>query len=319
MKKLLLGKLVLAGPFLLLSSAAGAAVSMQGTVTLDYYVADVDADGFDRVESEIAVDHVVNDGAGASGPLALSGWLTQGSAPGGPGTEAGYVALGPVPGNSSLDNVDEIVTADDAAPGEYYPHVLLQDENFPGTFEDARNLVPRVLWRGGLEAIGPLHLRPYAAGTQMTVDFSELRNNRIDNRYTNDIVLTLYATRSLGPSSAGYTLCSTTVSGIYAGDHLTSPGFSCALNAVPDGDYTVHLDVAESGGRGGYSTLSGPDVSFRGGYIDDGACCGYDYYVAGALSPTTLAILALLLPLRRRGRGRGGSAPIHAVARKLAA
>jgi len=293
---------LIAAPLLLLSTAASAAVSMQGNVALDYYVAGVDADGFDRVRSEIAVDQVVNDGSSASGPLALSGWLTKDSAADGPGTEVGYVPIGPVAGHSSIDAIDAMVNADDAAPGEYYPHVLLQDENVAGTFEDARDLVPRVLWRGGLEAIGPLHLRPYAAGTQMSVDFAELRNNRIDNRYTNDIVLTLYATRSLGPSADGYTLCSTTVSGIFAGDRLTAPGFSCALNAVPDGDYTVHLDVAESGGRGGDSTLSGPNVSFRGGYVGDG-CCGYDYYVAGALSPATLAVLVLLMPWRRRWRG----------------
>jgi hypothetical protein len=203
-----------------------------------------------------------------------------------------------VPGSSSLLDFEALVPADDAAPGEYYAHVLLQDDAFPGTFEDARTLSPKMLWRGGLEAVGPLDVYVYADGTWAAVDFAQLNNNRADARMTNDIILTLYATHGYGPASSGYTLCSTRIAGLYAGDYLSQPGFDCALASVPDGDYTLHLDIAEAGGRGGYSTLSGPDVSFVAGHADGD---GYAY-VSGALDPRSLLVLLLALPVLPRRR-----------------
>lgn len=282
----------LAGGLVLLAPAVQADVTLQGDVTLDYYVADVDEDGFEYVDAELYAESVVNDSAAPSGPLSLSGWATTQPNPSGAGEEIGYLPFGSVPGNSSA-TVNDIVPAEDLAPGEYYAHVLLQDDDFPGTFEDARSLTPRMLWRGGLEAVGPLDIDVYANGYDVYVDFPELRNNRLDARYTNEIILTLYATYGFGPASEGFVLCTRRVAGLYAGTSRLDPGFACELNDIPNGEYTLHLEVAEAGGRGGASTLSGPDARFYDGRIDD----GYGYvdgtvYV-GATSPATLAALLL--------------------------
>ena len=137
------------------------------------------------------------------------------------------------------------------------------------------------------------------------MDFAELRNNRLDASYTTGIDLTLYATYGYGPASDGYTLCTVRVAGMYAGDSRHQPGFDCTLNSIPDGDYTLHLDVAEAGGRGGYSTLSGPDVHFTDGYYGDGYSDGGSVYVAGAFGPMDALVLMLLgLPgiARRRSK-----------------
>lgn len=292
-----------AGILLLSAGAARADVWMDGAVALDYYVADVDAEGFELTDAELYVERVENDSAQASGPLSLSGWLTRQASPAGAGDEVGYAPIGRIPGDSTLLDVLETVPAADVAPGEYFPHVLLQDDDHPGTFEDARSLAPKLLWRGGLEAIGPLHVIPYAGGRDVTVDFDELRNHRLDSRYTNDIVLTLYATYGYGPASDGFTLCEVVVPGLYAGDGRQAADFDCRLASIPDGWYTLHLDVAEDGGRGGYSTLSGPDVRFVNGYMDDGH--GDEVYVsAGATSPTLLAVVLGLVLLRAQARRR---------------
>jgi hypothetical protein len=283
----------LALAFALASPAASADVTLEGEVTLDYYVADVDAEGFEAVDAEFYAERIANDGAGAAGPLSLWAWLTGDASPAGDGTDVADAGVGSVPGSSSLLDFSAIVPADDAAPGEYYAHVLLQDDDAPGTYEDARTLSPKLLWRGGLEAVGPLDIYTYNSGTWASVDFTELRNNRIDGRFTNDIVLTLYATTGYGPASSGHTLCTRRIAGLYAGDYLSQPGFDCALGDVPDGEYTLHLDIAEAGGRGGYSTLSGPDVRFTGGHVDGD---GY-VYVSGALDPRTLWILLFALPV----------------------
>jgi hypothetical protein len=280
------------------SPAASAGVTLEGEVALDYYVAEVDPEGFEFVDARFDVERIANDGASARGPLSVWAWLTDDANPDGEGTDVADAAVGSVPGSSSLLDFSEVVYADDAAPGEYYAHVLLQDDAAPGTYEDARTLSPRMLWRGGLEAVGPLDVYTYNGGRRASVDFTELRNNRIDNGVTHDIVLTLYATHGYGPASSGYTLCSTRIAGLYAGDYLSQPGFDCALSDVPDGEYTLHLDVAELGGRGGYSTLSGPDVSFSGGHVDGD---GYAY-VSGALDGRTLLVLLLALPVLPRRR-----------------
>ncbi|MGQ0587300.1 MAG: hypothetical protein ACT4PK_08875 [Gammaproteobacteria bacterium] len=276
----------------LVAPVAPAEVSLQGEVTLDYYVADVDAEGFEFVDAGFYAERVQNTAATPSGPLSMAAWLTDDPSPAGAGTDVAEAAIGAIPGSSSLLDFHDVVEADDAAPGEYYVHALLQDDDFPGTFDDARTLSPRMLWRGGLEAIGPLDIHPYNGGTRVSVDFAELRNNRVDSRFTNAIELTLYATNGFGPASSGYNLCRVTVTGLYAGDYRSRPGFDCTVASVPSGEYTLHLDVAEVGGRGGYSTLSGPDLRFTGGYIDDGSD-GY-VYVSGALAPWGLLPLVVL-------------------------
>lgn len=296
-------KFVLAGALSFVAAASPAAVYMDGAVALDYYIAGVDADGYERPEVEFYVERVVNDGFKSSGPLSLSGWLTRAPAASGAGTEAGYLVLGTLPGNSAT-RIWNTVPAEDAVPGEYYVHALLQDDRYPGTYEDSRNLPPRLLWRGGLEAAGPLRLSVY--GDRLSVDFHELRNNRLDSRYTNDIVLTLYATYGFGPASDGRVLCQRIVPGIYAGDVSYGAGFDCWPSAIPDGEYTLHLEVAEAGGRGGSSTLSGPDAYFHGGRISriygGDNCCVYgagEVYFSGAFGLWGLPVL-LLLALRRR-------------------
>ncbi len=300
-------KFVLAGALSLVASASPAAVYMDGEVTLDYYIADVDADGYEQPEAEFFVERVVNDDVNSSGPLSLSGWLTRDPAASGAGTEAGYLPLGTLPGNSATE-VWDTAAAEDAAPGEYYVHALLQDDRYPDTYEDSRSLPPRLLWRGGLEAVGPLQLSVY--GDRLSVDFHELRNNRLDGRYTEDIVLTLYATYGFGPASDGHMLCELTVPGIYAGDVRYGAGFDCWPNAIPDGEYSLHLMVAEAGGRGGSSTLSGPDAYFHDGRIQriygSDNCCIYGdgpVYYSGAFGLWGLAVL-LLMALMSVVRGR---------------
>jgi hypothetical protein len=277
-------------PALLLAvaTAASADVTLEGDVALDNYVADVDDQGFEFVDAAFYAERIANDDSSPSGPLSLAAWLTGDADPAGAGSDVAEAEVGALPGSSSLLDFSDVVFADDAAPGEYYVHALLQDHAFPGTYEDARTLSPRLLWRGGLEAVGPLDVQFYGGGTTAAVDFAELRNNRDDGRYTNDVLLTLYATHGYGPASSGYTLCTRRVGGLYAGVYRPHEGFDCSLAAIPDGEYTLHLDVAELGGRGGYSTLSGPDITVDNGRLND----GYAVY-AGALDPSSL--LALLL------------------------
>jgi hypothetical protein len=277
-----------------LATPAFAEVTMNGDVTLDYYVANTDSEGFEHTATDFSVQQIDNTG-GDTGPLSLQGRATQDPDPASAGSDIGYAPIGPAPADSTLDNFGTTVNSDDIAPGEYYTHVLLQDDSAPGTFDDSRTMTPRMLWRGGLEAVGPLTLYPHAGGTRVTVDFAELRNNRIDSRYTNDIVLTLYATYGYGPASQGYTLCSTTVPGIYAGDRQADPSFDCAINDLPNGDYSLHLEVAEAGGRGGSSSLDGPNQYFRDGAFDDGSTEVY----AAALSPWMLAPFLVLALVRR--------------------
>lgn len=301
----------LAGVLALAAGTATAAVYMDGEVTLDYYIADVDADGYERPEAEFYVERVVNDSLSSSGPLSLSGWLTRDPAAGGAGTEAGYLPLPPLPGSSARE-VWDWADAEDAVPGEYYVHALLQDDRYPNTFEDSRSLPPRLLWRGGLEAAGPLQLSVY--GDRLGVDFNQLRNNRLDSVYTGDITLTLYATYGFGPASDGHVLCERIVPGLYAGDVRYNAGFDCWPNAIPDGEYSLHLMVAENGGRGGSSTLSGPDAYFHGGRIEriygSDNCCVYDQgpvYYAGAMGlwgwPVIL-LMGLARKLRWKSRAR---------------
>jgi len=278
---------------LLAAPAAPAAVTMEGEVTLDYYVADVDSEGFEFVDAAFFAERIANSDAAASGPLSLAAWLTDHGSPAGDGTTVAETPVGVIPGSSSLLDFSDTVPADDAVPAEYYAHVLLQDDDFPGSYEDSRTMSPRLLWRGGLEALGPLQIYAFDSGYSAAVDFAQLRNNRIDAAVTRDIALTLFATRGFGPASSGYTLCTVTVPGLYAGDGRSQPGFDCLFNDIPDGGYTLHLEVAEVGGRGGYSTLSGPDVRFTGGHIDDGSGSGY-VYMSGALGPWTLLPLLLL-------------------------
>ena len=277
----------------LAAPAAFADATLEGEVALDYYVADVDDQGFELVDADFYAERIQNSGAAPTGPLSLWAWLTTDPDPEGEGTDVADTPVGSVPGSSSLLDFSDIAPADDAAPGEYYVHALLQDDDFPGTFEDARTLAPRMLWRGGIEAVGPLNVYTYNGGTRASVDFDELRNNRIDARFTNDIVLTLYATQTFGPAADGYTLCTQRVGGLYAGDSRFGEGFDCALADIPNGEYTVHLEVAEVGGRGGYSTLTGPDIQVDGGHMND----GYGVvYASGALDPRSLLALMLALP-----------------------
>ena len=291
-----------------LPGISSASVRMDGVVSYDYYVAGVTPDGYELTDAEFYVERVVNDGSARSGPLSLSGWLTRDPAATGSGTEAGYLPIGTLPGNSTLEIFDT-APAEDAAPGEYYVHALLQDDSFPGSFEDSRSLPPRLLWRGGLEAKGPLNLNVY--GGRLNVGFSQLHNNRLDSRYTNDIVLTLYATYGFGPASDGVTLCAVTVPGIYAGDVSYNAGFDCYPNSVPDGEYSLHLEVAEANGRGGSSTLTGPDAYFRGGRLDQvygsSNCCYYDeveVHYSGAMGLWGLLPVLMLGALRTRKTAR---------------
>jgi hypothetical protein len=284
----------------LAAAPAGADVTIEGEVALDYYIAEIDDQGFELVDAEFYAERIVNGDASAAGPLSLAAWLTDDNHPDGAGADVADARVGTIPGSSSLLDFSDHVFADDAVPGEYYAHVLLQHDGVPGTYEDYRTLTPRMLWRGGLEAVGPLDVYFYGGGTSASVDFAELRNNRIDSRFTNDIVLTLYATHGFGPASSGYTLCTRRVSGLYAGDSRFQEGFDCPVGSLPDGEYTLHLDVAEAGGRGGYSTLSGPDISIDGGHAND----GYGTVYVGALDPWSLLALLLALPalLYRRSR-----------------
>lgn len=302
---------------ILLSSITGglsAAVRMDGAVSYDYYIAEVTPDGYELPEAEFYVERVVNDGPTRSGPLSLSGWLTRDPSASGAGTEAGYLPIGTLTGNSSLE-VFDTAPAEDAAPGEYYVHALLQDDNYPGSYEDSRDLPPRLLWRGGLEAAGPLQF--YLYGERLSVDFEHLRNNRLDSRYTNDILLTLYATYGFGPASDGLVLCETRVPGIYSGDTSYNAGFDCYPNLIPDGEYSLHLEVAESGGRGGSSTLTGPDAYFRNGRLDrvygSDNCCYHDeveVYYSGALTLWSLLPVLMLGALGARNAARMNTAKV---------
>lgn len=285
----------------LAAPAASADVTLEGGVTLDYYVADVDDEGFELVDAEFYAERIANSGAAPSGPLSLAAWLTTDADPDGVGDDVAASEVGHIPGSSTLLDYYDVVPADDVAPGEYYVHALLQDDDFPGTYEDSRTLSPGMLWRGGLEAAGPLDVHFFDGSSWASVSFAELRNNRADARVTNDIVLTLYATHGFGPASSGHTLCSQRVPGLYAGDGRFQESFDCPLADIPDGEYTLHLDVAEAGGRGGYSTLTGPDVQVDGGHMGGGH--GY-VYVSGALDPRSLLALLLALPglLSRRSK-----------------
>ena len=275
-----------------LSAPAQAGVTLEGEVALDYYVADVDDQGFEFVDAQFYVERIQNADSSPTGPLSLAAWLTTDADPAGSGTDVADAAVGAIPGSSSLLDFSDVAWADDAAPGEYYVHMLLQDDDYPGTYEDYRTLSPRMLWRGGLEAVGPLDVFFYGGDAYASVNFAELRNNRTDARVSNDILLTLFATHGFGPASSGYTLCSRRVTGLYAGDARAQESFDCEVTRLPEGEYTLHLEVAEAGGRGGYSTLTGPDI------VVEGPAAGGDgyVYVSGAFDVRSLLALLLALP-----------------------
>ncbi len=293
---------------LALPGSALATPYLGGTVGYDYYVAGADDDGFEWVDADFYVQRVVNDSSSGSGPLSLAGWLTRDRDPAGVGVAAGYLPIGTLAPNSQAE-IYETVAADDARPGEYLVNMLLQDDRYPGTWEDSRELPPTLLWRGGLEAVGPLQLYQYSNG-QVDVDFDRLENRRIDGRYTNTIVLRLLATYGFGPASDGVVLCEKIVPGMYSGDSRLSPGFSCYPSASINGEFTLHLEVAESGGRGGYSTLTGPDADFRDGWIErfyGCDACFADYpdahdtvYYAGGMAVWSMFPLLLAGLLRAR-------------------
>lgn len=273
---------------LALPLAAPAAV-LEGEVTLDYFVADVDSEGFEQVDAGFYVERLRNDDTSRSGSLSLEAWATRDATPAGAGDTLATLGTGSVAAGASLLDVGGTAAASDAAPGEYDLHVLLQDDRYED-WDDVRTLTPRLLWRGGLEAVG-LEAYPDAWGRWIDVSLSELRNNRRDARYTNAIELTLYATHGYGPASTGHVLCSVRVPGLYAGDAAWDERFGCATDSLPDGEYTLHVEVAEAGGRGGASTVTGPDIEAVDGGIREGGCCGDGYVYAAGSGP------ALLLPL----------------------
>lgn len=277
---------------------AAPAATLEGEVTLDYYVAGVDSEGFEQVDASFFVERVRNGDATRSGPLSLEAWATRDATPAGAGDTLATLGLGSLAGGTSLLDVGGTAAAADAAPGEYDLHVLLQDARYED-WDDVRSLTPRMLWRGGLEATG-LDAYPDAYGRWVDVRLSALRNHRRDGRYTNPIALTLYATHGFGPASSGHTLCRVEVPGLYAGDVAYDERFGCATDTLPDGEYTLHVEVAEAGGRGGASTVTGPDVEVHDGSI---GCCGDHGYVyaAGAGPGMLLPLLALGGLRRRRG------------------
>lgn len=99
-------------------------------------------------------------------------------------------------------------------------------------------------------------------------------------------------------------MCCARVEARDAGTGRLDPGFACELNDIPNGEYTLHLEVAEAGGRGGYSTLSGPDARFYDGHIDDGYTYVDGTVYVGATSPATLAVLLLGALLAAQARRR---------------
>lgn len=293
----------------MLPGAVQASPYLDGVVAYDYYVSGVDAEGYEWVDADLYAQRVVNDAGTTSGPLSLSGWLTRSPGANGAGIEAGYLPIGKLAGYAQRE-VDDSVPADDVRPGEYYVNMLLQDERYPGSYDDSRGLPPTLLWRGGLEAIGPVSLYQNSSGW-LDVDFKRVDNRRLDGKYTKPITLRLFATYGFGPASDGVILCEKQVAGMYAGDSRYSPGFRCYPDAIPDGEYTLHLEVAEVGGRGGYSTLTGPDAYFRYGWVQRFYGCDTCYsappvqyeaaHYAGSLGLWTLVPL-LMAGLRRSRR-----------------
>lgn len=293
-----------------LPGIAQATPYLDGTVAYDYYVAGVDDDGFEWVDAGMYAQSVVNDSGSWSGPLSMAGWLTPTRSPTGSGVEAGYLPIGSLAPNSQAE-INDTVAADDVRPGEYFVNMLLQDDRYPGTWEDSRELPPTLLWRGGLEAIGPLRIYQYNSG-RVDVDFDRLENRRLDGRYSNSLVLRLLATYGFGPASDGLVLCEKVVSGMYSGDSRLSAGFSCYPDVSINGEFTLHLEVAESGGRGGYSTLTGPDAYFQDGWIERFYGCndcfsdspyGHDtvYYAGGMAIWTLFPLLLAGVMQARRG------------------
>lgn len=291
---------------LVLALPASAAATLEGEVTLDYYVSGTDSEGFEWVDADFYAEQVRNASGSASGPLSLEAWATRGTAPGGSGETVAAVDFGWLSAGESAYGVSGRAEADDLAPGEYSLHVLLQDARYSG-WDDARSLAPGLLWRGGLEGRGlAAYPDPYARWVDISL--AELRNNRRDSRLTNSIVLTLYATYGFGPASSGHTLCSMRVPGLYAGEVARDERFGCATDALPDGEYTLHLEIAENGGRGGSSTVTGPDIEVRDGGVDLAGCCGEGYVYAAGTGPWLMLPLLGLAALRRQAR-RGLTTP----------
>lgn len=281
-----------------LLSAPASAATLEGEVALDYYVAGTDSEGFESVDAAFDAAQVRNTTGSTSGPLSLEAWATTDGTPQGDGETVGALDLGYLGAGQSAYGVSGTVAADDLAPGEYSMHVLLQDARY-SDWDDARTMSPTLLWRGGIEARG-LSVYPDPYDRWVDVSLDQLRNNRRDGALSNGLVLTLYATHGYGPVSSGYTLCSARVAGLYAGEVAYDERFGCATDLLPDGGYTLHVEVAESGGRGGSSTVSGADVEARDGQLDASGygCCGDSYIYAAGSGPL------MLLPLLGAALGR---------------
>src|SRR5690242_20875631 len=99
---------------LLAAPAAPAAVTLDGEVLLDYYVADVDEEGYEFVDAAFYVERITNTSSSAAGPLSVAAWLTDHSSPSGEGTDVADAAVGFIPGSSDLPDFQDTVAADDA-------------------------------------------------------------------------------------------------------------------------------------------------------------------------------------------------------------
>ncbi len=278
------GAILLAASGLMAPTLAAANAFFLGDVSADYDIAYISADGYEEASTWISVDGVRSEYEGpmAPPPLAIVVRLSQSADP----RDAGYdVASWPLGrmyyGEQRTDLTTEIYS-DDIPAGEYWVHTLLLEDDRLGTVVDARTAPRPQLWRGGIDASGPLYVdRSYAY--ELYIEIPEIYNNRLRDD-SGTLEVRFYSTFAPGPAADDVTICAFTLDGLWVGNYYSNTSFRCDLSAPLYDDERVHAEIRERGAPGA-DVISEP---VRRHYDPD------VYVYAGSLSWPALALLVLL-------------------------
>ena len=282
--------LLLLSALALYSSRSAAQAYFDGAISTDYDIGYVTDDGYEDVSTWISIDAIHNDTPGpmSSPPLAVVVRLSQSEHPADAGYDVAWWPLGRLAPGESLVDLHTEIWSDDIPAGEYYVHTLLVEDTGWNDIIDAHTESWTRIWRGGIELRGELYVdRSYPY--ELYFEVPGISNNLLYDS-SDRLELRFYATTAPGPAADGYTLCSFSLDGLWAGDSYSRSSYRCDINAPLYDDERVHVEIRERGAPAG-DTLSEKDW----GYSEPDA-----YLYAGSLSPMAMMVLLSLMGLRRR-------------------
>lgn len=260
-----------------------------GDVSASYDVARVDRDGFEYSSTWVSIDHIENDYPGPldSPPLAVLVMASASSDPRDAGTELGWWPLGRMAPGQVWDDLHTELDSPDLRAGEYWVHTLLVEDRAGEPIVDSRTNAWSQIWRGGIEAVGPLYVDRYDPWSPY-FDLPDIVNRQFGG-YSGPLELRFYRTLEEGPAGDAITLCRFEISGLYADEHYGRSSYSCDLETpLPDHE-RVHVEVR---------AIGSPEGATASEEISDYGPAVY----AGSLSWSWLALLSFGLVLGRRLR-----------------